>query len=74
VEKENKTPHQPRPSNQDILLNESIEKNKGITLYLKNGVHFSGKVKAHDNHTILLSMDDHYTMVYKHVVTSLIHR
>ena len=47
---------------------------KPVTVYLKNGVHFSGKVRAHDNHTLLLVMENSYTMVYKHIVTSLITR
>lgn len=74
MEKDKKTSHQPRPSNQDILLNECMASGKPVTVYLKNGVHFSGKVRAHDNHTLLLVMENSYTMVYKHIVTSLITR
>lgn len=65
---------QVRPSNQNVLLDEAHAKDKNVTLYLKNGVHYTGKVIAHDSHTIFLRTEQGDTLVFKHVVTSILNR
>lgn len=60
-----------RPQNQDTVIDQAIEKSKGVTVFLRNGVHLSGKVIAHDPYTILMETDKNRTLVYKHTVTSI---
>ncbi len=57
--------------NQDQVIENAMEGDRRLTVFLKNGVPMRGKILAHDSYTIFMETEKAQALVYKHSVTSL---
>ncbi|MEK4503522.1 RNA chaperone Hfq [Bacillus sp. FSL R12-0069] len=56
---------------QERLLQEVIQKKKGISLILINGFHMKGIVKEYDAFSILIESDKKNQLIYKHAISTI---
>ncbi|HHW14969.1 MAG TPA: RNA chaperone Hfq [Firmicutes bacterium] len=56
---------------QDAYLNALRRQRTPVTVYLVNGFQLKGTVKGFDSFTVLLEVDGHLDMVYKHAVSTV---
>ncbi len=57
---------------QDEMLNKFKEKGSTITVFLTRGNRIVGKVLNHDRYTILLEVDGHPYLIYKHAISTIV--
>jgi host factor-I protein len=60
------------PTNlQDAYLNAIRRQGTPVTVYLVNGFQLKGTVRGFDSFTVMLEVDGHLDMVYKHAVSTV---
>jgi host factor-I protein len=63
---------QEKPQNvQDVFLNHIRKSKTPVTVFLVNGVKLQGIVTWFDNFSLLLRLDGHTQLVYKHAVSTI---
>ncbi|GAB6065659.1 RNA chaperone Hfq [Aquifex pyrophilus] len=66
-------PMEERETNiQDEMLNRFKEKGSTITVFLTRGNRIVGKVLNHDRYTILLEVEGHPYLIYKHAISTIV--
>ncbi|HID65570.1 MAG TPA: RNA chaperone Hfq [Aquificaceae bacterium] len=66
-------PMEERQANvQDELLNRFKEKGSTVTIFLTRGNRIVGKVLNHDRYTILLEVEGHPYLIYKHAISTIV--
>lgn len=56
---------------QNTLYDEIINKKQPVTIFLVNGVRFTGIVQAADKFTILFKVDGKQQMIYKQAISTI---
>lgn len=56
---------------QDTYLNAMRRQGTPVTVYLVNGFQLKGTVRGFDSFTIVLEVEGHLDMVYKHAVSTV---
>ncbi|MDI6871629.1 MAG: RNA chaperone Hfq [Bacillota bacterium] len=60
------------PANlQDAYLNAIRRQGTPVTVYLVNGFQLKGIVRGFDSFTVIMEVDGHLDMVYKHAVSTV---
>ena len=56
---------------QDVFLNHLRKNKTPVTIFLVNGVKLQGIVTWFDNFSVLLRLDGHSQLVYKHAISTI---
>lgn len=57
---------------QDKLLQEAMENNKPVTVFLTRGNRITGYVKAFDRFCILLEVNGEEELLFKHAISTIV--
>ncbi len=57
---------------QDKLLQEAMENNKPVTVFLTRGNRITGYVKAFDRFCILLEVNGEEELIFKHAISTIV--
>jgi len=57
---------------QDEFLNKFKEKGTNVTIFLTRGNRIVGKILNHDSYTILLEIEGHPYLIYKHAISTIV--
>ena len=57
---------------QDQILQNAMENNKPVTVFLTRGNRISGYVKAYDRFCILLDVNGEEQLIFKHAISTLV--
>lgn len=57
---------------QDKLLQEAMETNKPVTVFLTRGNRITGYVKAFDRFSILLEVNGEEELLFKHAISTIV--
>lgn len=57
---------------QDKLLQEAMENNKPVTVFLTRGNRITGYVKAFDRFCILLEINGEEELLFKHAISTIV--